>query len=56
MPTRTLIFLCATIGLFVLMVIGIIITILVTGKKFAKKHDDELDEKFNKKNKEEANQ
>ena len=56
MPTRTIILLAATIGIFILIVLGIIITVLVTGNVFIKKHDKEIKNKIDKKDKkEEAN-
>ena len=62
MPTRTIILLSATIGIIVLIVIGIIITVLITGKVMADKNEKEnkrrwfIRNKDKKEQKEEANQ
>ena len=62
MPTRTIILLSATIGIIVLIVIGIIITVLITGKVMADKNEKEnkrrwfIRNKDKKEQKEETNQ
>lgn len=42
MQLRTIILLSATVGIIVLIIVGIIITVLVTGKVVAEKNEKEM--------------
>ncbi len=42
MPTRTLVLLLATLGIFVFIVVAIVLSVVLTGNHAAKKADEEL--------------